>query len=66
MAQKLCDKYFNLTPIERVSLVGELVHAIQSDSEIFDMAENIIKLAMLKGVYTDVKILPEQQNDNHE
>jgi uncharacterized protein YdeI (BOF family) len=66
MAQKLCDKYFNLTPIERVSLVGELVHAIQSDDSLFDMAQDVIKLGILKGVFLNTSILPDQQNDNHE
>ena len=62
MAQKLCDKYFNLTPIERVSLVGELVHAIQSDNELFDMANDLIQLGILKGVFINTAILPEQDN----
>jgi len=67
MAQKLCDKYFNLTPIERVSLVGELVHAIQSDNELFDMANDLIQLGILKGVFINTAILPEQDNtDTHE
>ena len=67
MAQKLCDKYFNLTPIERVSLVGELVHAIQSDDELFDMANDLIQLGILKGVFINTAILPEQDNtDTHE
>jgi hypothetical protein len=59
MAQKLCDKYFNLTPIERVSLVGELVHSIQSDDELFSMAEDMIKLAMLKGIFRNTIVMPE-------
>lgn len=67
MAQKLCDKYFDLTPIERVSLVGELVHAIQSDNELFDMANDLIQLGILKGVFINTAILPEQDNtDTHE
>lgn len=66
MAQKLCDKYFNLTPIERVSLVGELVHAIQSDNELFDMANDLIKLGILKGVFINTAILPEQDTNTPE
>ena len=66
MAQKLCDKYFDLTPIERVSLVGELVHAIQSDNELFDMANDLIQLGILKGVFINTAILPEQDTKTPE
>ncbi len=66
MAQKLCDKYFDLTPIERVSLVGELVHAIQSDNELFDMANDLIQLGILKGVFINTAILPEQDTNTPE
>lgn len=66
MAQKLCDKYFYLTPIERVSLVGELVHAIQSDNELFDMANDLIQLGILKGVFINTAILPEQDTNTPE
>lgn len=67
MAQKLCEKYFNLTPIERVSLVGELVHAIQSDNALLSMAEDIIKLGVAKGIFDDTIINPETpKNDTHE
>ena len=66
MAQKLCDKYFDLTPIERVSLVGVLVHAIQSDNELFDMANDLIQLGILKGVFINTAILPEQDTNTPE
>jgi len=66
MAQKLCDKCFDLTPIERVSLVGELVHAIQSDNELFDMANDLIQLGILKGVFINTAILPEQDTNTPE
>ena len=66
MAQKLCDKYFNLTPIERVSLVGELVHSLQVDDEIYDEVQKLIRKAVLKGLFVGVKIAELDKNDTHE
>ena len=55
----LCEKYTQLTPLERATYVGELVHAVQSDNGLFELGEEVIKLAILKGLFDGVKIMPD-------
>lgn len=55
----ICEKYLNMNPIERVLFIGQLNHAVQSDETLLDMANEIIALGTLKGVFEGVKILPE-------
>lgn len=55
----ICDKYEALTPKEKSEMVGSVVHAFQSDSALFDMALEIIRLGELKGLFDRVKIMPE-------
>tara|TARA_R110000868_G_scaffold400868_1_gene675601 strand:+ start:6454 stop:6651 length:198 start_codon:yes stop_codon:yes gene_type:complete len=64
MAIKLCDKYDSLSPIERLTLVGEIVHALQSSDEIFDDVQKIIKKAILQGLFIGTTILPPENNTN--
>lgn len=59
MAIKLCDKYDSLSPVERLTLVGEIVHALQSSDEIFDDVQKIIKKAILQGLFVGTVILPD-------
>ena len=59
----ICEKYDRLTPIERVSYVGELIHAVMSDNELFDAGNSLINLAILKGLFEGVKILPNDTTD---
>ena len=59
----LCEKYNRLLPIERVMLIGELVHAMQSDNQFFEMSLKIIKTAKRKGLFDNVKILPGLDED---
>jgi len=58
----LCKKYEELNPIERISFIGELLHAAQSDDTVFDMANDLIKLAILRGVFEGVTINPITEN----
>ena len=60
----LCEKYNRLLPIERVLLIGELLHAMQSDNEFFDKSVRIIRTAKRKGLFDNVKILPDLKNDS--
>jgi len=53
-----CEKYQALTPIEKITFIGELIHAAQSDNKVFDMANDLIKLAIIKGVFDGVTINP--------
>ena len=59
----LCEKYNRLLPIERVLLIGELLHAMQSDNDFFDKSVRIIRTAKRKGLFDNVKILPDLKND---
>lgn len=59
-----CDNYQMLLPKEKIELVGKLIHAIQSDNEIFNRAEALIKLAEKKKLFEGVKINPAPQPDN--
>ena len=62
----LCKEYDQLNSIEKTLFIGQLQHACQSDSELFEMANKIITLAMLKGLFKTVTILPSDNplNDN--
>lgn len=59
----LCEKYDRLTPVERVMLIGELLHAMQSDNEFFDKSVKIVRTAKRKGLFDNVKILPNLNED---
>ncbi len=60
----LCKEYTDLSYIEQVRLIGELVHAVQTDSELFSLGIQLRDLAISKGVMNGVTILPEQgKND---
>ena len=61
----LCEKYERLLPIERVVLIGKLLHAMQSDSEFFDKSVRIIRAAKKRGLFDNIKILPNlEQSEN--
>lgn len=55
----LCDKFNNLSHFEKITIIGEIVHAIQSDDEMFTMGEQLLKKAKRKGVLDGITILPE-------
>lgn len=54
----LCDRYQNLSHLQKVEFIGQLVHACQSDNDLLKMGEKIILLAQQKGVLDGVKIMP--------
>jgi hypothetical protein len=66
MAQKLCPEFYELTPIQRIQFIGSLNHIVMTSPEMYELGNKMINLALLQGLLNDVKILPEQQNDNHE
>lgn len=59
----LCEKYERLLPIERVMLIGKLLHAMQSDNEFFDKSVRIVRTAKKKGLFDNIKILPNLEED---
>lgn len=62
----LCDKYMRLSPQERSLFIGNLLHAAQSDDNIFQSAEELINLAERKGLFDGVTIMPEREIINNE
>ena len=52
------NKYQSLTIVEKIDMVGKLVHAIQSNNEMFDLAETLLIKAEEKGLFINIKILP--------
>ncbi len=59
MAQKLCDEYFNLSTLERIQFIGSLNHIVMTNPDMFKLGNDMINIALLKGLLTDVKILPD-------
>lgn len=58
-----CEKYQELSATEKTVMVGRIVHAMQSDNELFDYAVDLIKIAEMRGLFDNVKILPETDTD---
>lgn len=62
----LCDSFTKLSALQRVQMVGEIVHAFQSDNATFKNVQDLIQLAKLKGIFDSVTINPyvkESQQD---
>lgn len=60
----LCENYSRLNPVERIQLIGKLVHAVQNDNFFFDEAVNIIDSAEKSGLFENVKINPSNEEGN--
>jgi hypothetical protein len=54
----LSENYSNLTPLERVMYIGELTHACMCDDNLFNLGKEIIRLGINKGIFDNVKIMP--------
>lgn len=57
-----CHNYLMLSPQEKIKFIGMLIHAAQSDNEIFNKCEAIIKKAEKSGVFEGVTINPSTTN----
>ena len=67
MAQKICDNYDNLTPLEKSMFMGELVHAAQSCDTLFNLAKDLIKSGYDKGLFDGVSFnIPQDENISHD
>lgn len=53
-----CKKYMELSPVERIELIGKIVHAIQSDDKLFAEGQKILRRAETLGIFEGVTILP--------
>lgn len=60
----LCDKYDKLSHLDKIRFIGELCHASQSDNEIYELAEGLIALAITKGLFKNVTIMPDNNNES--
>ena len=58
----LCNKFTELTPKEKVIFIGELTHACMNDDFMFDIGKQIINIAENKGLFDNVKIMPENDD----
>jgi len=59
----LCKKFSDLNSLERVLFIGELTHACMNDDKLKEMGDLIIKIAKDKGIFENVKILPEDESN---
>lgn len=57
-----CPKFQALNGIEKSMFIGELVHAAQSDDALFEIAEDIIRMGALKGLFEKVTFLPPRND----
>lgn len=55
----LCNNYDNLSHVEKIKYIGELLHSVQSDDHLFNLGLLIIYHAREKGLLDGVVILPE-------
>jgi hypothetical protein len=60
----ICKKYDNLSHVDKIRYIGELIHIVQNDDEFYDMGFSLIYMARMKGILDGVQILPEVKNDN--
>ena len=62
----ICENYSELSPLERVMFIGELTHACMADDDIFNMGKELIRLGIEKGIFENVKIMPEALDEINE
>ena len=58
----LCNKFSELTPREKILFIGELTHACMNDDFMFEVGKEIINTATTKGLFENVKIMPENND----
>lgn len=55
---KNCEKFHNLTPLERAKMVGSIVHLLQVSNTIFKDVVILIKVGTESGFFDGVEIAP--------
>lgn len=55
----ICKEFDELTPQEKTTYIGQLVHSVQSDSELFKTGQMLISVAKKKGLFDNVIINPQ-------
>lgn len=61
----ICETYLELTPVEKAKLIGEIVHCIQSDEFYLKIGTLMVIDAKEKGLFDNVTILPDSQNNHN-
>lgn len=59
----ICTEFQNLLPKEKAEYVGMLVHACQSDSELFETGKKLIAKAIKRKLFDGVSIHPPDWNN---
>lgn len=54
----ICPEFEKLTPNERVTFIGKLVHAVQNSTGAFNVAHHLLSWAENEGVFANVIINP--------
>ena len=54
----ICKNYEILSEVERIRLIGAVVHCIQNDNEFCETITNLLEDAKQNGILEGVKILP--------
>lgn len=62
----VCTNFSKLSPREKVIFIGELTHACMNDSEMYEMGVSLIQIATARGIFDNVKIMPESDNTETE
>lgn len=60
----ICPEYDGLEPFEKSIFIGQIVHAVQNDSQFFKLGQKAIERAKRKGLFDKVKFHPLQQTTN--
>lgn len=55
----MCEKYEELTVVEKIRLIGAVVHCLQSDNALFIKALKLIDEGNKKGILDGVTFIPE-------
>ena len=60
----ICNRFSELTPKEKVLFIGELTHACMNDDHLYELGLTIINEAIAKGIFDNVKIMPDNNDDS--
>jgi len=50
------EKWIELTIVEKVDLVGKVIHLLQNDLQSYEAFEKYVKFSELAGFFTEIKI----------
>ena len=56
----ICDKYKSLTDFEQSLFLAKLIHSVINDDNNFVIAEELVQLGIMKGLFDNVKFGNEE------